>query len=260
MLQLYHGSGSREVQLVSGDNSAVWGLLKRNVIRYLQQKGDKGAAQTLADNPFELWHGTNGFGDPFELLYLNTDIDTYLRFDAEKRTQTAKNYKAIADAMSELDNPVRFIVAEISKDDAEAVSTPDLTITSATVERALDDFEILSRGKGGAVSGVDRIHTALHAYLEAVCHNAGIEHKEDSDITTLFQLIRSQHPKMQKSGPGPEVQRILRALAQIVDTLNPVRNNKSMAHPNQELLEEPEAMLVVNAVKGLLHYLNAKLR
>lgn len=259
MLQLYYGSGSREVQLVSEHNSTVWGLLKRNVVRYLQQKGEKAAAQILADTSFELWHGTNGFGDPFELLYLDTDIDTYLKFDAEKRTQTAKNYKAIPDAMGELDNPVRFIIVEISKDGSEAVSTPALTITSATVERALDDFETLSRGKGGAISGVDRIHTALHAYLEAVCDEAGIGHKDDADITTLFQLIRDHHPKMQKPVPGAEIQRILRALAQIVNTLNPVRNRMSMAHPNEELLDEPEAMLVVNAVKGLLHYLNAKL-
>lgn len=258
MLQLYYGSGSRSVELVSEHNSTVWGLLKGNVVRYLQQKGEKAAAQILADTPFELWHGTNDFRDTFELLYLNTDIDSYLNFDVQKRTQAAKHYKAIADAMSELDNPIRFIVVEISKDEADAVSTPDLKITSATVERALDDFEILSRGKGGAISGVDRIHTALHAYLETVCDEAGIGHKEDADITTLFQLIRENHPKMQNS--APEVQRMLRALAQIVNTLNPVRNHMSMAHPNEELLDEPEAMLVVNAVKGLLHYLNAKLR
>jgi hypothetical protein len=63
MLQLYCGSGSREVQLVSEHNSTVWALLKRNVVRYLQQKGEKAAAQILADTPFELWHGTNGFGE-----------------------------------------------------------------------------------------------------------------------------------------------------------------------------------------------------
>jgi hypothetical protein len=33
-----------------------------------------------------------------------------------------------------------------------------------------------------------------------------------------------------------------------------------MAHPNEDLLEEPEAMLAANAVRSLLHYLNMKLR
>jgi hypothetical protein len=33
-----------------------------------------------------------------------------------------------------------------------------------------------------------------------------------------------------------------------------------MAHPTDELLEEPEAMLAANAIRSLLHYLNMKLR
>jgi hypothetical protein len=31
MLPLYHGSGSPRVQLVGQHNSAIWGLLRRNV-------------------------------------------------------------------------------------------------------------------------------------------------------------------------------------------------------------------------------------
>jgi len=49
-------------------------------------------------------------------------------------------------------------------------------------------------------------------------------------------------------------------MAQIVDVLNPVRNQKSRAHPNEDLLEEPETMLFVNAVRTLLHYLNDKMQ
>jgi hypothetical protein len=262
MLLLYHGSGSTEVQLVSEHNSAIWSVLKRNVLRYLELHGDKDAARLLAETPFELCHGTNGFGDEFELLYLQTSVEGYLKFDADvtKRKNGPNPYRAIANALSELNNAIRFIVVDIAKDDAEAVSTPRLEITSATVERALNDFEALVSSRGGAVSGVDRIHTALHAYLETVCDGAGIQHNEGADIATLFQLIRQQHPKLQKHPPGVEAQKMLRALAQIVDTLNPVRNQKSMAHPNDDLLEEPEAMLVANAAKGLLHYLNVKLR
>jgi hypothetical protein len=33
-----------------------------------------------------------------------------------------------------------------------------------------------------------------------------------------------------------------------------------MAHPTEELLDEPEAMLAANAVRSLLLYLNSKLR
>jgi hypothetical protein len=57
-----------------------------------------------------------------------------------------------------------------------------------------------------------------------------------------------------------QTDKIARALAVIVDALNPVRNHQSMAHPNASLLPPPEAMLVINTVRTLLHYIDAKLR
>jgi hypothetical protein len=41
-------------------------------------------------------------------------------------------------------------------------------------------------------------------------------------------------------------------------SLNPIRNNASVAHPNEELLNKEEAMLVINVTRTLLHYLDAK--
>jgi Abortive infection C-terminus len=162
--------------------------------------------------------------------------------------------------MEQVQNPIRFIGMDANIEDAAAVSTPQLQITSAAVVRALSDFEALISSKGGAVSGVDRIHTALHAYLREVCNEASIQFNDNADITALFQLIRQQHPKLQKHPLGVEAQKMLRALATIVDTLNPLRNSKSMAHPSEDLLDEPEAMLAANAVRSLLHYLNSKLQ
>jgi hypothetical protein len=37
-----------------------------------------------------------------------------------------------------------------------------------------------------------------------------------------------------------------------------LRNKASVAHPNPVLLPEPEAMLVVNSVRTILHYLDEK--
>ena len=45
----------------------------------------------------------------------------------------------------------------------------------------------------------------------------------------------------------------------ILDALNPVRNRASVAHPNPSLLEQHEAMLVVNSTRTILHYLDSKL-
>ncbi len=114
------------------------------------------------------------------------------------------------------------------------------------------DSEALIKATG-AVSGVDRVHTALHGYLIEICREENIRHSTDSDISALFSLIRQMHPKLQSGSPGTETQKILRGLAQIVDAMSPVRNRHSMAHPSEDLLEEPEAMLAANAIRSLLH-------
>ena len=44
-----------------------------------------------------------------------------------------------------------------------------------------------------------------------------------------------------------------------MNVLDPIRNRSSFAHPTKGLLEVPEAMLVINAARTILHYLDAKL-
>jgi hypothetical protein len=47
--------------------------------------------------------------------------------------------------------------------------------------------------------------------------------------------------------------------ANILDAFLPVGNQASVAHPNQELLHEPEAQLVINVERSLLHFLDSRL-
>lgn len=142
---------------------------------------------------------------------------------------------------------------------APPVSTPTLAITSTTVELALNDAETLIQ-TNGATSGVDRLHTALHGYLRAVCESESILYDQSDSMNRLFRLIRQHHPKLQNLGPrAQEIERILQSFANIMDALNPIRNNASIAHPNATLLDGNEAILVINTARTLLHYLNAKL-
>lgn len=261
MLLLYHGTGSTEVQLVQQKNETVWKLVKNQTVRFLRMDRSTDSADILEKTPFELWEGTNGFGDEFELLYFKPTLEKFLELRLDFQDEAnRRRYRRIADALKEMNSPIRFIAVDVNSEGMDGVSTPELQITSATVERALIDFETLARSANGAVSGIDRVHTALHGYLIEVCRESGIQHSDDADIAALFSLIRQQHPKFQKHPPGIEAQRVLRGIAQVVDAMNPVRNHKSMAHPTDELLEEPEAMLAANAVRSLLHYLDMKLR
>jgi hypothetical protein len=140
------------------------------------------------------------------------------------------------------------------------VTIAPLRFTSAVVEHALLDAENLMVSRG-ATSGVDRVHTALHGYLNQMCRDANLTVVEDSSLTKLFKLLRSQHPQFQNVGVHSEnIGRLLGAMATIVDVLNPIRNKASVAHPNETLLGEPEALLVINSVRTLLNYFDSKIR
>ena len=138
-----------------------------------------------------------------------------------------------------------------------AGTTPQ--ISSEVVLRALTDAENLIQ-TSGPTSAVDRVHTVLHGYLQAVCDGEGIVYKRDDSMAALFKKLRSGHPRLADLGPrGKDVEKVLNSCANILDAFLPVRNRASVAHPNQELLDEPEARLVINVGRSLLHYLDSKL-
>lgn len=131
--------------------------------------------------------------------------------------------------------------------------------TRAVVLRALGDAENLMR-TSGATSAVDRIHTALHGHLLAICESAGIELEADATSTRALKLLRQNHPALTASGPrADDITRVLNSLANVLDTLNPIRNNASVAHPNTQLLEDLEALLAINAGRTIFAYLDSKL-
>jgi hypothetical protein len=107
---------------------------------------------------------------------------------------------------------------------------------------------------------VDRVHTVLHGYLIAVCDETGIAYGDRQTMVALLRKLEVEHPSLADLGPrSQDIKTILNASASILDALLPVRNQGSMAHPNAELLGEPEARLIINVGRTLLNYLDAKL-
>lgn len=131
-------------------------------------------------------------------------------------------------------------------------------ITSKVVEKAIDEAEDLI-GKRGFPSAVDRAHTMLHGYLRKVCDDAGIAYGPKTLMSGLFSSIRGKHPAFADLGPRKEeIVQIHRCMSGIVDAMNPIRNEGSMAHPNEQLLDPPEAALVINQARSILHYIDMK--
>jgi len=145
-------------------------------------------------------------------------------------------------------------------DGIEGVNHEQLIITNETVERAIQDTKILIE-KNGATSGVDRIHTALHGYLKEVCKQEGIALSNDDNLTQVFKKLKANHPKLQLGGPRQnDIDQIISSFSNTLDKLNPIRNKASLSHPNEELLEDDEAMFVVNSAQTVLNYLNRKFK
>jgi hypothetical protein len=269
MLRLFttNSSGSQEIKLVEQVPIQEWEALRRNAVRLMKARFCYDACMKhLEETPYELWLGTNGFGDKFELLYYRADIESYTEIERENdRNQSFFQgyvYPDISEALQILNRPIRFIAVELdATENIQSVPAPkQLEITSEIVEAALRDAETLIRSSGPA-NALDRVHTALHGYLEKICERAGIAVKEDANITTLFGRIRDEHPALKITDPQTQRMRVLvlRGMAQIIEALNPVRNEKTLAHPNP-LLDEADAMLAINSIRTLLHYFDKRLK
>jgi hypothetical protein len=143
-------------------------------------------------------------------------------------------------------------------DAADYVSEPELLSADHVLEILEDAKSLIENRK--AVSAVDRVHTAFHGYLREICKNQGIVFLEQDGLVALVKKIFSEHPKLKIAVKSTEVQNIVRSLTSIADSLNPVRNQGSRAHPNANVLEEPEAVLIINTVRTVLFYFESKIR
>ncbi len=262
MLRLFAGSGSQEIQLLQPSfPQPVWARTREKVARLLRQLGHTRAADLFVSLPFELYDGTNGFGDEFRLLYAELPMQKYLEIaDLEDDPDQRALFSQIEAALSKTDTNVRFIAAALGEDAGpESVAAPVPSISSDVLEQALVDVE-RALAEGRPATGTDRIHTAFHTYLRGLARQAGLG-LEAAGMPQLFKALRKSHPALQPTGPrAADLTRILNAMATIIDALNPLRNQASLAHPANELLPDAEAMLVINAVRTLPHYLEQRVR
>ena len=259
------GGGSQEIQLVLKMPTSHREAIKRSAIRYLEADyAAPGTIEMLKELPFELWQATNSVGDDFEVLYLKAGTTTYIEIENEIgiwRQRITDGCPHSAKALARVGHSIRFIAVGLDLDESVAdVASPALAISSDVVEEALRNAETLIEAHGAA-SGLDRVHTALHGYLLSACENAGIQVKREAAITELFARLREQHPALAIPDPQEKtrIDQILRGMARILDALDPLRNMKTLAHPNT-LMGDAEAMLAINLVRTILRYLDSRLR
>lgn len=262
MIRLHVGSGAADLELGGSFVQAFeWRSLRATAVRLLEKRGQKSAVGLLHKLPFELRHGTNGFGDEFVVLVACVSVDRYAEIGEQSdKPVVHAAARTLATTVEEIrpDINVRHVIVMLDTEEmAEAVRPPVLAFSSVAVESALRDAEVLM-GKNGPSSAVDRVHTALHGYLKVLCAEAKIPCVEDESVTGLFKKLRTQHPTLKDDVGLEQVGSVLKGMASGIDALNMVRNNFSGAHPKGRL-DSAEAMLMINFTRSVLHYLKTKL-
>lgn len=149
-----------------------------------------------------------------------------------------------------------LIKAKGGSEQVNFVVVPELKITGSTINQAISDAKTLLNTEG-PTSAVDRVHTVLHGYLKQVCNKANLAYTEDATLNQLMNILKAQHPALNIKNEN--VEQIFKSMANVLDKLNPLRNNSSLAHSNPILLEPNEAMFVINNINTFLSYLNSKL-
>lgn len=156
----------------------------------------------------------------------------------------------------ELEDDLRSVARNL---EIRSIDGAEWNLTSQVVEAAITDAETLLRTSGPR-SAVDRVHTAMHGYLKAACQHYGVDVEDDASTTRLLKVLRREHPTLAiGSAQGSHMSKVLNSTASILDALGPIRNRRSLAHPNDDLLDDEDALLVFNVVRSLLIYLDEKL-
>ena len=241
--------------------------IKRRAIVFLEAKQySADVIKHFEETPYELWVQTASDGKKRYMLWWDATIAEYV--EMERRLEDESYFQHIVfpaicdalDAVRYMDVQSVVMGVKLEEEEDVRVAPPKVRTSSNFVDIALRDAETLIKSSG-APNALDRAYTAFHAYLREASEDAKITVAEDADITTLFGQLRDKHPKLKIVDRQADKMMvdILRGFARAIDALNPVRNNKSMAHPNP-LLDPPEAMLAINAIRTMLHYLDKKLK
>lgn len=133
---------------------------------------------------------------------------------------------------------------------------------SKFVTECLDQCDTLIRNHSYGAA-VDRAHTALHGYLKEVCDKENlIQYIKDGNpkVQDFWSVLRQHHSNFQfdKTDYLTPINQIMNSVAKVIDNINDIRNHKTFSHPNEEILENDEAKLIINFCRVILQYIDGK--
>ena len=211
MITLHSERGGAQRFMIVGPR-ADWEGLRTLTARLLAARNEDKPLQLLNNHPWVLADGTNVFDDDFAVLFLEVPAEEYVELAAlESDPDTRNAASKLAHRIQEAAGPhVRFVAIGASRiDSPELVPEPEIRSSRGTAEEALRDARNLLEASGAA-RAVDRVHTAIHAYVNDVLRESGLQ--ENGSLTSAYRSLRDEHPAFQgDSAQDDRMRRILQA-------------------------------------------------
>ncbi|WP_346673706.1 abortive infection family protein [Escherichia coli] len=84
----------------------------------------------------------------------------------------------------------------------------------------------------------------------------GVCIRTNDNVPGLLSLITAHLKDLPDDGRNEDVFKMLRSSAAILHGINNLRNNYSMAHPTETLLNEADARFAINLVRSIMTYVD----
>lgn len=126
-----------------------------------------------------------------------------------------------------------------------------------TLRRAIGDANTLI-AQGKYSSCIDRVHTALHGYLRIRLDELEIKYEESDMMPKLFNLLYKRWEEVGNSDINNMMLKALRSASATIEALNEIRNRHSLAHPNEEIIDEAEAKFALGLMESICNYIETR--
>lgn len=137
------------------------------------------------------------------------------------------------------------------------VDFTQITNRSKAVRKAVEDAVVFIR-EGLFDSAVERVHAAFHGYLRTLLDEHGVGYQPTDNLTSLYNKLHTCYETIiQPADVAARVKVILRSAGGMVQSVNELRNNNTIAHPNSQLIEKREAELVIRILNAVIDYIEA---
>lgn len=164
---------------------------------------------------------------------------------AARTSQTNQMFESIL-------QPIRESAEEIQ---AYSVDFSSISRRTQAINQSINDAQVLMR-EGSFSSAVDRIHTAFHAYLRDLLDLHGVTHSEGDTLQQLYsKLHKCYESEIKPQEVADLIKTAVRSGSGIVSSINDIRNRHTVSHPNSNLIQQREAILVISMVKCIVDYL-----